>query len=324
MDGKIKPKAVCYTIRMNKFFSQLGVAVAVAAGGWLVVALISFAQAPSVWQEPAVAPPGGNTPTPLNVGPAPQTKDAGLWLNLGGAPVGLLVDQGNVGIGNRAPASKLVVAGEGDFMNNRIRGVATPIDGLDAVNKDYVDAQSGGGGKPTITLYGVSATPTPWAQFTVAVNQTIKNCLFGTGDKCTIGAGLSAVPPAGAGLSCSSLTGNWSSVFAGYGPYACLYRQSGYRVPTNKSNLPYSAAKDDFWLLDPDQQPRTHFAIGPYGVTYSICGSLPYQVAQTDYTIMDWNDPNSTGLGAIAGILSACVPQSGALVCNTCLICQQQ
>lgn len=129
--------------------------------GWGIAALVSFAQAPGIWTEPTTAPPGGNTPTPLNVGPVPQTKDAGLWINLGGAPTGFIVDQGNVGIGSQTPNSKLVVVGEGDFSNNRIKGVATPIDGLDAVNKDYVDARAGGGGSIVIYYRTVSSAPAP-------------------------------------------------------------------------------------------------------------------------------------------------------------------
>ena len=51
------------------------------------------------WQEPSQAPPGSNIATPLNVGPTGQAKEGGLILNTGGAPKGLIIDQGQVCIG---------------------------------------------------------------------------------------------------------------------------------------------------------------------------------------------------------------------------------
>jgi hypothetical protein len=47
----------------------------------------------------------------LNIGSAGQEKAGGLILNTGGAPNGLIVQQGNVGIGTVAPGSKLSVSG---------------------------------------------------------------------------------------------------------------------------------------------------------------------------------------------------------------------
>lgn len=64
------------------------------------------------WQEPTEAPPEGNIPTPLNVGPAGQSKEGGLILNTGGAVTGLIVDKGNVGIGTTEPGYELDVTGQ--------------------------------------------------------------------------------------------------------------------------------------------------------------------------------------------------------------------
>ena len=119
-------------------FRSLARAGGVVVFGSLLAVFVSFARVPGIWEEPTQAPPAGNAPTPLNVGSTPQTKDGGLWINLGGARVGFIVDQGNVGIGNTTPGSKLVVSGEADFMNNRVKGVATPTAGTDAVNRDYL------------------------------------------------------------------------------------------------------------------------------------------------------------------------------------------
>ena len=64
------------------------------------------------WTEPGVTPPGDNVPAPLNVGTAWQIKQGGIALNAGGhQAAGLIVEQGNVGIGDTTPGVKLDVAG---------------------------------------------------------------------------------------------------------------------------------------------------------------------------------------------------------------------
>ena len=40
-------------------------------------------QAKASWTEPGATPPGGNVPTPLNVGPVAQTKTGDLTINPG-------------------------------------------------------------------------------------------------------------------------------------------------------------------------------------------------------------------------------------------------
>ena len=66
----------------------------------------------AVWTEPEVAPPDGNVDAPLNVGSVSQQKIGPLILNTGGAATGLIVDQGNVGIGTTNPGAKLEIAGQ--------------------------------------------------------------------------------------------------------------------------------------------------------------------------------------------------------------------
>jgi len=65
------------------------------------------------WSEPTQAPPGGNVYVPLNTGPDGQSKTGGLILNTGGAENGLIVSEGEVGIGISSPARKLHVATSG-------------------------------------------------------------------------------------------------------------------------------------------------------------------------------------------------------------------
>lgn len=60
----------------------------------LAAALAVFAVAPTVfaaWAGPALPPPGGNTPAPLNVGTSPQIKDG--WIGLFGDAAGLTVSK---------------------------------------------------------------------------------------------------------------------------------------------------------------------------------------------------------------------------------------
>jgi len=63
------------------------------------------------WSEPTQSPPGGNVPTPLNTGSTGQSKAGGLILNTGGAANGLIVANGNVGIGTTNPGTRLNVNG---------------------------------------------------------------------------------------------------------------------------------------------------------------------------------------------------------------------
>lgn len=98
---------------------------------------LQFAQA---WTEPAAAPPGGNVPGPLTVGPEGQQKEGNLILNTNGiAQNGLLVLYGEVGIGTINPRAKLHV-------NGKIRSTSTQDtdSGDTVVTKNYVDSQSGG------------------------------------------------------------------------------------------------------------------------------------------------------------------------------------
>lgn len=73
------------------------------------VALVSnvFAQ----WIPPVGPPPGDNAVSPLNVSSLAQSKISGLLLNTGGAPYGLIVPSGKVGIGTADPQATLDVKG---------------------------------------------------------------------------------------------------------------------------------------------------------------------------------------------------------------------
>src|SRR3989338_6585981 len=77
-----------------------------------LISLLIIADFVLGFSEPSSPPPGSNTPAPLHVGAAGQTKTGGLILNTGGASYGLIVDKGNVGIGTVNPSAKLEVSGD--------------------------------------------------------------------------------------------------------------------------------------------------------------------------------------------------------------------
>ena len=70
----------------------------------------------AAWSDPTGAPPTNNTEVPINVGSVGQTKTGNLWIqgvNGSGVPYtnGLIVENGNVGIGTPTPGARLEVVG---------------------------------------------------------------------------------------------------------------------------------------------------------------------------------------------------------------------
>ncbi|MBP9751431.1 MAG: hypothetical protein KBD19_01045 [Candidatus Moranbacteria bacterium] len=98
---------------------------------------LQFAQA---WTAPTQAPPGGNVSGPITVGDVGQSKAGNLALNTSGAYAnGLLVPNGNVGIGTAAPNRKLHVLfnnPNADGTNGQlvVENIADSANGVAAVN----------------------------------------------------------------------------------------------------------------------------------------------------------------------------------------------
>ena len=267
-----------------------------------------------------------------------QLQVAFGWTNPGGPPPtgnGLITALNNrVGILTNTPSTTLTVSGTLSVAGNLIKDVATPVAGKDAANKDYVDAQVGGGGQ-LVTVYGMSLPATStnaYAYFNQTTLANFSTCLIGDYENCPsaqiFASGVfSGYPAAGSGVSCPT---GYASIFDGYGPYAYiernLYFPNGLPPTVNDGNPVAGGTSPDGTLIP-------SFSISPRNrtITYSNCGASYWLVAKTDYTILEGGGspygPN-TGTGAAAGIASACIPQQVAgtkfYICNTCRICEKQ
>lgn len=102
-------------LRSTLYWGKIGVIGIVLGFG------LQFA---SAWTNPTLPAPGGNVAGPVNLSAFAQYKTGAI--GFGGLVKGFLGFDAN---------------------GQRITSVATPVDGTDAVNKDYVTAAQGGGGK---------------------------------------------------------------------------------------------------------------------------------------------------------------------------------
>ena len=95
---------------------------------------VGYVSASSTWVGPTANPTGGNTDTPLNVGSSIQNKagpltlgstlgvtgatllNSNLWIKATGLANGLIVENGNVGIGTTNPGAGLDIQGTGALL----------------------------------------------------------------------------------------------------------------------------------------------------------------------------------------------------------------
>jgi hypothetical protein len=131
-------------MRYNGDMKQYGVLI-VAAG--ILVAGFFVAGA---FSNPSQNPPDGNVPAPLNIGSAGQEKAGGLILNTGGAPNGLIVQQGNVGIGTASPGRALQVGADTLSVDTSVKNISIGIAG-DQGYRLYLRSGTATGGTFRIT-----------------------------------------------------------------------------------------------------------------------------------------------------------------------------
>ena len=228
-----------------------------------------------------------------------QLQVAFGWTNPPGTPPtgsgGIMVDAttGNVGVQIGSAPDTLTVGGTINAMGNLIKGVATPVAGTDAVNKDYVLAASSNALTGPLIIYGIgsrngSIPPDP-------------------------GTGVAACPTGYADLLYSYIwdtqTGFRStSVTAagGYGPHAIVMGAGWPSVPAA-------------WHWEGDEDiPNQVPSIS--AVTNSICSTEDIQILPSSL-------PTATaGPGGITPLyMPACGTGNfaGTIVsyCNTCRIC---
>ncbi|MFH1781432.1 MAG: thrombospondin type-1 domain-containing protein [Patescibacteria group bacterium] len=89
----------------QKIITQISILVLIIGSIFLANGLIL------AWNTPTAVAPGNNIATPLNISATGQSKAGGLIVNTGGAEVGLIVDQGEMGIGSDSSNIKLEIAG---------------------------------------------------------------------------------------------------------------------------------------------------------------------------------------------------------------------
>ena len=91
--------------RQTIFSTVLSIVITVFAVGMVVHA--------APWADPTATPPGNNAAEPINISNSGQAKSGGLMLNTGGALIGLIVQNGSMGIGDVTPDAGLKLDVEG-------------------------------------------------------------------------------------------------------------------------------------------------------------------------------------------------------------------
>jgi len=97
------------------------------------------------WFGPSGNPPDGNIAAPINAGSEAQYKTGGLGVKIGGAITYWISQIGNNLVFKTGDDFATAVETVNINTDGRIGNVSAPIDDKDAVNKAYLDAQSGGG-----------------------------------------------------------------------------------------------------------------------------------------------------------------------------------
>ncbi len=232
------------------------------------------------------------------------------WTNPTEAPPGgsgiLTALNGKLGINTANPSTTLTINGELSIDGDRIRDVAAPIDGKDAVNKDYLIEQvpilaassSGGGG--WFLSYGVSTSQTPvgfWRAFGGALpSSCFRNISTGV-----LACNQLPTAPGKAGEGAPACPTGWTEAYAGFGPFGNIILWNG--------NLTSNGVQE------PEEDANPDMAVA---ATYSVCATTPYLHIPVTQTTIGYQQGQSS-------LLSACTNYDannpGRVNCNTCRVC---
>lgn len=236
---------------------------ALATAGGLLALTFAFSWLGVVfgWTNPTQAPPSGS----------------GL----------ITVLNGNLGINTSNPTSQLTVNGPIDALNNLVRGVATPIAGTDAANKDYVLAASSNALTGPLIVFGQASKP---GLLPTQPGQNVPACPSGYQD-------ILYSPDMSSGTPGTLMAG-------GYGPLG-IAEGSGYYAGADPFSNEQTFNETSVW------------AIG----TYSICSTVISQIIPSRLP-----EPGTGTQGTFASGALACNTRSDGVggfttTCNTCRIC---
>ena len=135
----------------------------------------------AAWNSPAGTPPDSNVAAPVNTGDAAQYKSGGLGVKIGGAITYWISQIGDNLVFKTGDDFATAVETVNINTDGRIGNVSAPIDDKDAVNKAYLDAQSGGSGG---TGYGTCTGTMLDIKFTAAEYDGNMGGVAGADAKC--------------------------------------------------------------------------------------------------------------------------------------------
>ncbi|MCX6787975.1 MAG: hypothetical protein NT108_02305 [Candidatus Kaiserbacteria bacterium] len=158
----------------------------------LVTGVLLFSaslQTLAAFTAPTTAPPGADAYAPINTGSGAQSKAGGLLLNTGGAVNGLIVQNGNVGIGTSSPRQKLSVAG---VIESAIGGIKFP-DGT--LQSTAVTAAASSTNIIVPISVGTGSTRTHEGTVVISSNQSLSGIHYYT--DFTLNSGVTITVPSG-------------------------------------------------------------------------------------------------------------------------------